>query len=196
MPAVLDVSKPTPLRLFGFLFTAVGGVSIALGSLQTWATVGVSDDRAGVLDTAIPGIDRAEGKATLAMGVAILVAQVALRIVGSHAARRIVALLIVVCAAGSILIGALTLADAHDRFDDAGTQRIVENISADLRLPIDEARRRFEQAGSGVIEITVGIGLWIVVGGGALGLVGGLLDLAWVGQQRLQNPGAEVDTAP
>ena len=101
MATALDVSRPTPLRLFGFLFTAVGGLLIALGSLLTWATVGIVSDTEGVFDSAIHGIDRAEGAATLAMGVAILIGLVALRVVASHAARRAVALLITVCAAGS-----------------------------------------------------------------------------------------------
>ena len=184
MSTTLDVSRPTPLRLLGFLFTAAGGLLIALGSLLTWATVGIVSDTEGVLDTAIPGIDRAEGVATLAMGVAILIGLVALRVVASQAARRAVALLITVCAAGALLVGLLDLSDTRSRFDDAGAERIIETVSQERSVPIEEARRGFEEIDSSVIEITRGSGLWTLVAGGALGLIGGLLDLVWVRRQR------------
>ena len=196
--SVLDVSKPTPLRLFGFLFTAAGGLLIALASIQTWATVGIVDDREGVLDTVIPGVDRVDGVATLAMGVVMLIALVALRIVGTTAARRALALLILACAAASLVIGILDASDVSGRFEDAGADRIIETVSRERNLPIDEVRGQYEAAGAGVIDFTPGIGLWLVIAGGAVGLVGGLLDLAWVGQQRLMNAGSEVqepDTA-
>ena len=193
MSTALDLSRPTPLRLFGFLFTAAGGLLIALASLQTWATVGIVDDAAGILDTAIPGIDRVEGKATLAMGVAILVGLVTLRVVGSHPTRRTVALLITLCAAAALLIGVLDLSDTRGRFDDAGAERLIESVASMRHVPIDEVRRGLEEIGSSVIEISVGVGLWLLLAGGALGLVGGLLDLAWVGQQALENPGGGAE---
>jgi hypothetical protein len=65
-------------------------------------------------------------------------------------------------------------------------------VSRERDLPIDEVRRGYEAAGSDVIDFTPGIGLWLVIAGGAVGLVGGLLDLAWVGQQRLMSAGSEV----
>ena len=191
--AVLDVSKPTPLRLFGFLFTAAGGLLIALASIQTWATVGIVDDRRGVLDTVILGVDRVDGMATLAMGVVMLIALVALRIVGSTGARRALALLILACAAASLVIGILDASDVSGRFEGTGAERIIETVSRERDVPIDEVRRQYEAVGSDVIDFTPGIGLWLVIAGGAVGLVGGLLDLAWVGQQRLQ--AADVDNA-
>jgi hypothetical protein len=45
-------------------------------------------------------------------------------------------------------------------------------------------------------SIDVGSGLWLVLGGGALGLVGGLLDLAWVSQQRLRAAGEDEAPTP
>ena len=193
--AVLDVSRPTPLRLFGFLFTAIGGLLIALGAIGEWATVGIVGDEAGVLDTAIPGIDRAEGKAVLAAGIAILVGIVSLRVVDSHSARRAVASVIVACAAASLVVGVLDLVDTRDRFDDAGADRIIETISTDQDLPIEEVRRNFGEIDAGLIRVDPGLGLWLVIAGGALGLIGGLLDLAWVGQQRLAAVGADVEPA-
>jgi len=59
MSAVLDVSRPTPLRLFGFLFTAVGGLLIALGAISDWATVVFLGS--AFPDSAAKGIDVPEG---------------------------------------------------------------------------------------------------------------------------------------
>jgi hypothetical protein len=195
MSSVLDTSRPTPLRFFGFVFTALGGLLIAGGALQTWATVSLKSDTEGVLDTPIPGIDRAEGVAVLAMGVVMLAGVVALRLVATTSGRRVVSLVITACAVAALVIGILDLAATRDRFDDAGGEAIIEKVAADEQVPIEEVRRRYEQVGSGVIDVTAGIGLWVLVAGGALGLVGGLLDLAWVGQQRLRDASPPADSS-
>jgi Tryptophan-associated transmembrane protein (Trp_oprn_chp) len=195
MSQVLDTSRPTPLRFFGFVFTALGGLLIAGGALQTWATVSLVNDTEGVLDTAITGVDRAEGVAALTMGVVMLVGVVVLRLLTSTPARRLVSLVITVCAVASLAIGILDLAATRDRFDDDGGQAMIETVSRERNIPIDEVRRRYEEAGSSVIDVTAGIGLWVLVAGGALGLVGGLLDLAWVGQQRLRDASLPADSS-
>ena len=37
-----------------------------------------------------------------------------------------------------------------------------------------------------LIQTEAGIGLWLVIAGGVVGVVGGLLDLAWVGRETLR----------
>jgi hypothetical protein len=189
MPSVLDTSKPSPLRLLGFVFTAVGGLLIALGSLQTWATVGIAADRAGVLDTAIPGVDTGEGKATLAIGILLLVGIVALRVAGSSGARRAIGVAIVVLSLGALAIGIVDLVKADTRFADEGARRMVAARQSPGPVTI-AASTDFLAAGT---TVEIGIGLWSVIVGGAVGVLGGLLDLAWVGQQRLAEAGAETD---
>jgi hypothetical protein len=184
MSAVLDVSRPTPLRLLGFLFTAVGGVLIAWGAISDWATIVFLG--AGFRDSATPGVDVVEGQVALALGVFMLVSIVALRLATGTAARRSVALAICVAAAASLAIGVVDLVRAEERFGDYAVEEIAADVARQQRVPIAEARRAVQAVVNDDGSIDVGPGLWLVIAGGALGLVGGLLDLAWVGQQRLR----------
>jgi hypothetical protein len=188
MSSVLDTSKPSSLRLLGFVCTAAGGLLIALGSLQTWVTVGLRSDTKGILDSRIVGIDRVEGKATLAIGVLMLVAIVALRIATSIGVRRAIAIAVLVGAIGAVAIAVLDLAKVDERFQDVGIAKIAA-LAQENGVPADVA---LEQA-SRDPTVDVGPGLWLLVGGGVVALVGGLLDLAWVGQQRLQAAGMDEE---
>ena len=44
-------------------------------------------------------------------------------------------------------------------------------------------------------SIDLGLGIWLVVAGGVIGTIGGLLDLAWVGQRQLAAPNADIAAA-
>jgi hypothetical protein len=193
MPAVLDVSKPTPLRLFGFLFTALGGLLIALGSISDWATVLFLGQ--SFKDSATPGIDLPEGKVVLGLGVLMLVGIVAMRLARTVGVRRVLATGICIAAAVAISVAVFDVVRADDRFGDYAVDRIAAALSDASGLSLQQARNKveayIEQEGS----IDVGPGLWMVLGGGALGLAGGLLDLAWVSRQRPRAAG-EDDAQP
>jgi hypothetical protein len=193
MPAVLDVSKPTPLRLFGFLFTAVGGLLIAWGAISDWATVVFQGE--AFENSATPGIDVLEGKVALGLGVGMLVALVSMRLARSHGGRRALALAILLAAVLALAIGVIDVVRADERFGGYAVDRIAEGHSEASGIPIDQARRDVEAEIARQGSIDLGLGLWMVVAGGALGLVGGLLDLVWVRGQRLKNLGADADTA-
>ncbi len=182
--AVLDVSRPTPLRLLGFVCTALGGVLIAWGAISDWATVVFLG--AGFRDSATPGADVAEGRVALALGVVMLISIVALRVVTSTVARRSIALGVCVAAAVALGIGIVDLVRAEERFGDYAVEEIASDVSRQQGIPIAEARLAVQAVVDDDGSIEVGLGLWSVLAGGAVGLVGGLLDLAWVGQQRLR----------
>ena len=189
MSAVLDVSKPTPLRLLGFIFTALGGLLIALGPISDWATVvflGQSFQNSGT-----PGIDLAEGKLVLALGVLILVAIVAIRIATTVGARRSITLGICVAAVVALSVAVVDVVRADDRFGGYAVDRLATQRSDALGIPLDQARKEIAAFIAREGSIDIGLGLWLVVAGGGLGLVGGLLDLAWVGQQRLRAAGED-----
>ncbi len=188
MSAVLDVSRPTPLRLWGFIFTALGGLLIALGAISDWATV-VFLGR--FPDSASPGIDLAEGKVVLGLGVLILVAIVALRIARTAAVRRLIAAGIFVAALVSLAVGVVDIARADDRFGGYAVDQLAERLSKDSGVSLEKARADVEATIEQEGSIDIGLGLWMVLAGGGLGLVGGLLDLAWVGQQRLRAAGED-----
>lgn len=193
MSAVLDVSKPTPLRLFGFLFTAVGGLLIAWGALSDWATV-VFQGQA-FEDSATPGVDVTEGKVALGLGILMLVAIVVMRIVSTTSGRRVLALAICVAAVLAVGIGVTDVIRADERFGgftvELNAQKIADATGVPLEKALRDVRAQVDRDGS----IDLGLGLWLVVAGGALGLVGGLLDLAWVGQQRLREASSDADSS-
>jgi hypothetical protein len=189
--AVLDVSKPTPLRFLGFLFTAVGGLLIAWGAISDWGTVVFLGS---FPDSATPGVDLPEGKVALALGVLMLVAIVVMRIVSTTGARRAVALVICVAAGLALAIGVTDVVRADTRFGGYSVDQIAQAHADVDHIPLDQARRdvQSELALNGSVDL--GIGLWLVIAGGAIGLVGGLLDLAWVGEQRLRDASLGADS--
>ena len=142
MSAVLDVSRPTPLRLFGFLFTAVGGLLISLGAVSDWATVVFLGG--AFPDSAWKGIDVPEGKVALGLGIFMLVAIVAMRLTGSLGARRTIALLITVSALAALSIGVIDMVNALDRFGGYTVDKTAEQLANESGQPIDKVRSDLE----------------------------------------------------
>jgi hypothetical protein len=194
MSAVLDVSRPTPLRLFGFVFTALGGLLIALGSISDWATVVFLGQT--FPDSATPGIDVPEGKLVLTLAVLMLVGIVAMRLARTIGIRRLFAGGICVAAAAAITVAAFDVVRADDRFGGYAVDKLAEQLSASSGIPLEQARTRVEAFIGTEGSVDIGLGLWLVLSGGVLGLVGGLLDLAWVGQQRRRAVSEDEVPAP
>jgi hypothetical protein len=190
MSAVLDVSRPTPLRLFGFLFTAAGGLLIALGAISDWATVVFLGG--AFPDSAAKGIDVVEGKVALGLGVFLLVAIVAMRLAGSLGARRAIALLMTASALSALAIGVVDIVRAQDRFGGYTVDQTAKQLASDSGQPLDKVRATVEGVIAREGSIDLGLGLWLVVAGGAIGTIGGLLDIAWVGQRRLAAMSADI----
>jgi hypothetical protein len=190
MSAVLDVSRPTPLRLFGFLFTAIGGLLIALGAISDWATVVFLGG--AFPDSAAKGIDVVEGKVALGLGIFLLVAIVAMRLAGSLGARRAIALLMTVSALFALAIGVVDIVRAQDRFGGYTVDQTAKQLASDSGQPLDKVRASVEGVIAREGSIDLGLGLWLVVAGGAIGTIGGLLDIAWVGQRRLAALSADI----
>ena len=65
---MLAVVKPSPLRLWGFLLTVIGGALVAFGSIGNWAAITLGGGTVNVVPT--KGIDVWQGKVTLILGVA------------------------------------------------------------------------------------------------------------------------------
>ena len=190
MSAVLDVSRPTPLRLFGFLFTAVGGLLIALGAISDWATVVFLGG--AFPDSAAKGIDVVEGKVVLGLGIFLLVAIVAMRLAGSLGARRAIALLMTVSALSALAIGVVDIVRAQDRFGGYTVDQTAKLLASDTGQPLDKVRASVEGVIAREGSIDLGLGIWLVVAGGVIGTIGGLLDIAWVGQRRLAAMSADI----
>lgn len=189
---MLTVARPSPLRLWGFLLTVLGGTLLAFGSISDWAAVSLG----GSSENAVPtkGIDLWQGKVTLALGAAIVVGILALRLV--RPGRR-AAIAIALTALGVVAFGlALWCATSLDAVaTDTGVDALVDAVVAQLGIAASEARRLVEEAMVGAgIEVQAQAGLWITLAGAVLATVGGVVDLAWARRKRELGDAIDVDT--
>lgn len=159
---MLSTSRPTSLRFAGFLALALGGLGMGLGALFTWATVGFPNDLEHRLDLQTMGVDVWEGKVVLAIGVVVLVGIVAMRALSTVAARRAVALAIVVLGSLAVALAAADALRAESRFVQIA--------------PI------WRTGSEGFMRVDLGPGIWLAIGGGILAAIGGVLSFAWAGR--------------
>ena len=173
VPAV-DASRPSPLRLVGFLLAVIGALLVGVGSVMTWATVGIRPEN---IHTDIPGVDLPDGKVALACAVVMLVGTLATRIVRSGRAAAVWAALVIGAGAIALAVGGAFLI--------LGLDRGAVNAS----LPPEE----FWDVVGAFHEL--GIGAVLVLVGGILGFCGGIASLAWAMRGR-EAPVAGATDAP
>jgi hypothetical protein len=183
---MLTTERPSALRLWGFVCTALGGLLIALGSLLTWATSSLGPKIQGV-DT--KGIDTPEGKVVLAIGVAILLAIVALRMSTSAGVRRAIAIAVIV---GSLVAAGLTawdIAAKDDRLGLPAASNEAAIIARQTHLPEDVLREQLEK----FAFVSLKPGIYLPLAGAVLGVVGGALGLAWAGREGARSSAGDED---
>lgn len=175
---ILSAARPTSLRLGGFLAVVLGGVLIGLGSLTDWATV-------SPFDTPTRGVDIWEGILTLAIGVAVLVGMIVMRLLATQPARRAVAIAILVLGLVVTALAAAVALNADRRFTAPDQRdRIAMEEAARLGLPFDQVRDQIEVAFDLQFQASLKAGVYLVIAGGLLGALGGALSLAWASSQR------------
>lgn len=176
-PEILSAARPTRLRLAGFLALTLGGVLIGLGSLTDWATI-------RPFDTPTRGVDIWEGVVTLGIGVAMLVGMVVMRLLATLAARRAVAIAILVLGLVVSALAAAVALNAEPRFTaPAERDRLAMEEAARRGLPFDQVRAEIEAAFDARFEVSLEAGMYLVIAGGLLGALGGALSLAWASGQ-------------
>src|SRR5262245_30813228 len=144
----------------------VGGALLAIASFLAWAEV----SGAGASVTA-NGVDGSDGYLTLGAGVVALLVGVAIVMRG---AKRIPAVLLILA---GIVGGGLGLYDAVTAKDSV-LDAAAEELAPALGASTERVRAALDQAvGSGRIEVSVSFGLYLVVAGGLVALVGGVLAL-------------------
>ena len=174
---MLTVDKPTPLRLWGFLLTVLGGATIAFGSLVDWAAISLGNSTVNAVPT--KGVDVWQGKATLLLGVAILAAILALRVVRIER-RKMTAIGILALALVATAIAVWSAASIRSVAGDVGLAALTK-AAEQAGVPAAVAQRLVTQLLDRFgIELQAQAGLWMVIGGGVLTMVGGVLDLSWV----------------
>lgn len=181
---VLTVVKPSPLRLWGFVLTVLGGALIAFGSIGDWAAISLGNS----VENAVPtkGIDVWQGATTLILGVLVVLGILALRFV-RPGRRPVLACAIVAAGLVALGLGLWVLLALASVVRDAGVDALVATFGRDAVVST------MSRAG---IAVEAQAGLWMSVAGGALATIGGVVDLAWVKQKRLAGDAIDQDTRP
>jgi hypothetical protein len=144
----------------------VGGAIAAAGSLLPWAKASV-----GPSSFSAKGIDGWEGKVTIVAGVVMLAVGV-FAFLGAEGARaRLPASAIAggIAAAG---VGIYTALTATDQIVDSA----ASEIAGELGVPAEHARSAVQAAlDHGLLQLSLQVGLYLVIAGGILGIVAGIL---------------------
>ncbi|MGE5227548.1 MAG: Trp biosynthesis-associated membrane protein [Planctomycetaceae bacterium] len=191
----LDTSRPSPLRLASFVVVVLGAVLAGVGAVQTWVTVGIAHQ--SQLDSPTKGTDIWQGRVVLACAAVLLVCVIASRLVRDRARTVMGGLLV---AAGAVCAGVAgaflaTAASTYSAIDDQG---LVDAIAKATGATATQIREK--ACATLGCTTTVGVGPWLAVAGGALGLVGGILVLTWAarvgtGPSRDATEPGEVETS-
>jgi hypothetical protein len=156
----------------GPILAIAGGALLAIGSFLAWAEVS-----GGGTSVTAKGIDGSDGYITLGAGVvALLVGVLLLR--QAKRALAILALLAGLVGGGVAVYDALT---AKDSVLDGAAEELAPTVGASpeqVRVLLDEA------IDAGQLSISLSIGIYVVIAGGLLALVGGILSMRGSGEKQ------------
>jgi hypothetical protein len=136
--------------------TLAGGVAAGVGSFLSWAEVS-----AGPLSEQANGISGWEGKATLIAGVVMAVAAIRVLTGGFDAPSRL---------RSSASIGGLAAAGVGLYTAVTAKEQLLDAAEADLPRSVVQ-----DALDSGLLELSISLGLYVVIAGGALGVLGALV---------------------
>src|SRR5439155_8178682 len=181
----MDLSRPPPLRLAGFLAVAIGALLLGIGSILNWAVVGFVGSHA--LDVPTRGVDIWEGKVSLAIGVLALLGIVAMRISKNASARRAAAIAITLLSLFASGLIVATFIRGKDRFaDQSQLGKIASELSKAGSGPAADILRSLQASFAARVSFSRGPGLWLTLAGALLASIGGILSLRWVDRQETQ----------
>lgn len=160
-----DVRRPTA----GAALMVLGGLLMAIGALLPFAKV-----EAGELPIpaqTVGGLDTPDGKLFLGVGIGLVILGGLIWVAKSRAPRMVAAVL-AIAAAGFMLYAAVVditgiEAESLDAIAEAGAAQTPGVSVEQVRAALDQFN----------VSINTGIGLYIVLGGAAIAVVGGILSL-------------------
>lgn len=168
----------TPLRVTGFLVTALGGLLVGLGALREWAAVGIPGDTGHHLDVSVHGTDLWEGKVALAAGVLALIAVLAMRMFANR--RRLLGFGIMLLGFAGALVAAEPWIRSGSRFGGAdATERLARSLVPKLNRPFSLILAQIRAKLASYLRVDVKLGLYLTIAGGLLCIAGGALGVAW-----------------
>lgn len=160
-----DVKRPTA----GAALMVLGGLLMAIGALLPFAKV-----EAGELPIpaqTVGGLDTPDGKLFLGVGIGLVILGGLIWVTKSRPPRMVAAVL-AIAAAGFMLYAAVVditgiEAESLDAIAEAGAAQTPGVSVEQVRAALDQFN----------VSINTGIGLYIVLGGAAIALLGGILSL-------------------
>jgi hypothetical protein len=160
-----DVRRPTA----GAALMVLGGLLMAIGALLPFAKV-----EAGELPIpaqTVGGLDTPDGKLFLGVGIGLVILGGLIWVAKSRAPRMVAAVL-AIAAAGFMLYAAVVditgiEAESLDAIAEAGAAQTPGVSVEQVRAALDQFN----------VSISTGIGLYIVLGGAAIAVIGGILSL-------------------
>ncbi len=178
-----DASRPSGLRLAGFLAVALGGLLLGVGAVLNWAVIGIAGSHG--LDSEIRGTDVWEGRVILAVAVLVLFGVIALRVATEVSVRRAIAIAITVLGLFATGLAVGDAIRARSRFAGGGSQleKLAQAIAQGLGRPIADVLAQLQQSLSKIVTVKVDAGLWLVVAGGILAAAGGVLSIVWANRE-------------
>jgi hypothetical protein len=161
----MDQTEGSTRAPVGAILAIVGGALLAIGSFLAWAEV----SGGGTSGTA-KGVDGSDGYITLAAGVVALLVGIAM----TRRAERMLAALVMVA---GIVGGGIGLYNAFTT-KDAVLDTVAEKIARDLGTSAEQARTALDELiEAGQFSVSISIGIYVVIAGGAVALVAGILGL-------------------
>jgi hypothetical protein len=153
---------------FPGLLALIGGGAIVAGSLLTWLDVGGGVSVGNVSVTATPkGSELLLGQAALGAGVAVAILGLLLLVIRSG--QKLLGFLVIVGGLVAIGTAAFVVSSARDRYIDFAVEKgAPAGQSDEVRASLANL---FEVSGQ---EADLGVGLYVVIGGGVLSVLGGL----------------------
>ncbi|HZA27215.1 MAG TPA: hypothetical protein VE915_06155 [Actinomycetota bacterium] len=149
--------------------TALGGLVMAIGALLPFAKVESGD--LPIPAQTVGGLDTPDGKLFLGVGIGLIVLGALIWMARSRAPRMIAAVLAIVAAGFMLYAAVVDITGIEDESLDA----IAEAGAAQTPgVSVEQVRAALDQFN---VSINTGIGLYTVLAGAAIGVIGGLLSL-------------------
>lgn len=172
----MTTERRTPI---GPALMLVGGALLALGSFLTWFTFTGPD-----VSESGNGIDGGDGWITFGAAVVLLAAGIA----ALKAGRRALGVLALLAGLVGAAVGTYDALSARDQ--------LADEVAVQNGISAEQARQLVDDVlDSDDYELSIGIGLYLVIAGGAIGLVGGAMQVM-AGRGASGAPSMPMSAAP
>ena len=160
----MDLSRPSAVRLWGFVLSVGGAFIAVIGALRPWVTI------QGQI-TSSRGVDDSFGIVILVAAGVVLVCTIGIRLAGARVPLAIVALLASIAIVVAAVLAWRLLPGRVEQ--DERDQAVAAGQAMGLPQEVLDA------LGDQVITVDLGSGVAIAALGGAIAVVGGVLTLRW-----------------